>query len=151
MNKTESLTKMREKGAFDAKELQTEAAAGSLTETEIIARETAAPAFDPSKDYSAWPAGSPVQDGGQVWLLLQPYNAANHEGRPADLRALWGLAHTKDPDKAKPYVEPFGTSGLYHKDECCLWTDGVVYVSTIDNNSWTPEGYPQGWTAYAEV
>lgn len=150
MNKAESLTKMREKGAYDAQALQSEAAAGTVTQTEIIAREIAAPAFDPTKDYSKWPVNSPVSDGGQIWLLLQPYNAANHAGRPADLRALWGLAHTKNPAAAKPYVAPYGTSGLYSKDECCLWTDGVVYVSTVDNNSWAPADYPQGWKAYTK-
>lgn len=150
MNKTESLLKMKEKGAYDALQLQTEAASGSLTETEIIEREISAPNFDPTKDYTNWPINSPVVDDGQVWLLLQPYNAANYEGRPSTLRALWGLAHTKNPAKAKPFVEPYGTSGVYMKDECVLWTDGKVYVSTIDNNVWTPEAYPTGWTAYTE-
>lgn len=145
MNKTESLTKMREKGFYDAKVLQDEAAAGTVTETEIIARETAVPAFDPEKDYTGWPVNSPVADEGQVWLLLQPYNAAHYDGRPSTLRALWGLAHTKDPAKAKPFVEPYGTSGMYMKDECILWTDGKVYKSTIDNNVYTPEAYPAGW------
>lgn len=23
--------------------------------------------------------------------------------------------------------------------------DGPVYVSTIDNNVWSPDAYPQGW------
>ena len=145
MNKTESLNKMKEKGAYDAKVLQDEAAAGTVTETEIIARETAVPAFDPEKDYSSWPVNSPVADEGQVWLLLQPYNAAHHDGRPATLRALWGLAHTKDPAKAKPFVEPYGTSGVYMTDDCVLWTDGKVYKSVIDNNVYTPEAYSAGW------
>ena len=145
MTKIESLTKMTEKGLYDAKQLQTESAAGSLTETEIIDREIAAPAFAPKKDYSKWPVNSPVQDEGQVWLLLQPYNAANYEGRPSTLRSIWGLAHTKNPAKAKPYVEPYGTSGVYMIDECILWSDGKVYVSTMDNNVWTPEAYPAGW------
>ena len=145
MTKIESLEKMKEKGASDAFDLRSNAAAGTLTETQIIDRENAAPAFDPTKDYSTWPVNSPVQDEGQVWLLLQPYNAANHDGRPSTLRSLWGLAHTKNPAKAKPFVEPYGTSGVYMKDECVLWTDGKVYTSTIDNNVWTPEAYPQGW------
>ena len=144
MTKTEALEKMKEKGAHDALTLRTEAAAGDLTETEIIDREFAAPAFDPTKDYTSWPVNSPVQDEGQVWLLLQPYNAANYEGRPSTLRALWGLAHTKNPAKAKPFVEPYGTSGVYMTDECVLW-DGKVYVSTIENNVWSPEAYPAGW------
>jgi len=146
MNKTESLTKMREKGAYDAKVLQDEAAAGTVTETEIIDRETAVPAFDPEKDYTGWPVNSPVADEGQVWLLLQPYNAAHYDGRPSTLRALWGLAHTKDPAKAKPYVAPFGTSGLYKKDECMIWTDGLVYRQIgADETEYTPESYPPYW------
>ena len=72
MTKTEFLEKMREKGAYDARQLQTKAAAGTVTQTEIIDDEIAVPAFDPKKDYSAWPVNSPVSDEGQVWLLLQP-------------------------------------------------------------------------------
>lgn len=145
MTKTESLIKMKEKGAYDALMLRTAASSGELTETEIIDREFAAPTFDNTKDYSAWPVNSPIQDEGQVWLLLQPHNAAHYEGRPSTLRALWGLAHTKNPNKAKPYVAPDGTSGLYHNEECMLWSDGKVYVSIIDNNSWNPADYPAGW------
>ena len=148
MNKLESLAKMKEKGAYDAQELQTAANAGTVTETEIIDREISVPTFNPQKDYSEWLVNSPVADEGQVWLLLQPHNAANYEGRPSSLRALWGLAHTKNPDRAKPFVEPFGTSGVYMLDECVLWTDGKVYISTIDNNVWTPEAYHDGWKVW---
>ena len=150
MTKTESLEKMKEKGAYDAQQLQTKAAAGTVTQTEIIDEEIAVPAFDPTKDYSAWPVNSPVSDEGQVWLLLQPYNAANYDGRPSTLRALWGLAHTKNPAKAKAFVAPYGTSGMYMKDECILWTDGKVYVSTADNNVYTPAEYAQNWTVYQQ-
>ena len=148
MTKTESLEKMREKGAYDARQLQDKAAAGTVTQTEIIDEEIAVPDFDAQKDYSAWPVNSPVSDEGQVWLLIQPHNAANYEGRPSTLRALWGLAHTKNPAKAKPFVAPYGTSGMYMKDECILWTDGKVYVSSADNNVYTPAEYAQNWTLY---
>ena len=148
MTKAESLNKMKEKGAYDALKLQNEAAEGVVTETEIIDREEAVPVFDPEKDYTGWRVNSPVADEGQVWLLLQPYNAANYEGRPSTLRALWGLAHTKNPERAKPYVAPLGTSGLYQEGECMIWTDGLTYISAIKDNSYTPEGYPQGWTLY---
>ena len=76
---------------------------------------------------------------------MQPHNAANYEGRPSTLRALWGLAHTKNPAKAKPFVAPYGTSGMYMKDECILWTDGKVYVSVAGNNVYTPDEYAQNW------
>ena len=150
MTKAESLEKMREKGAYDATVLQSEASAESITQTEIIDREDAAPAFNPKKDYTSWKVNSPVSDEGQVWLLLQPHNAANYEGRPSTLRALWGLAHTKNPDKAKPFVTPYGTSGMYMKDECILWTDGFVYVCNVDNNVYSPADYAANWTKKTE-
>lgn len=144
MTKREYLQKMYRLGAADAKELQMDAAENHITETEIIERETAAPRFDPVKDYTGWPMRAPVRDGGQVWLLLQPHNAAHYTGRPADLRALWGLAHTTDPMRAKPYVAPYGVSGLYYLGECCLW-NGVVKRSTQDNNPYSPEEFPEWW------
>lgn len=119
--------------------------AEGLTGTEIIRREVSVPAFDPQKDYSAWPAGAPVMDGGQVWVLLQPYNAANYTGRPADLRALWGLCHTKDPERAKAWVAPLGTSGMYMQGECYRAEDGTVYRALGDNLVYTAAELPDRW------
>lgn len=101
-SKERVLARERDRGRLDALDLQ--GRAPSLTGTEIIAEETKVPNFNPQKDYSSWKAGSPVADEGQVWLLIQPYNASHYAGRPSELRALWGLAHTKDPEKAKPWV-----------------------------------------------
>ena len=130
-------------GKHDASMLRNEAK--DLTETQIIAREMSIPAFNPQKDYSSWPVSAPVTDEGQVWKLIQPYNAAAHEGRPSTLRALWALCHTKDPEKAKPWVDPYGTSGMYMKDECYKDENGVVWRSLIDNNTYTAAAYPMGW------
>ena len=138
---------MRAQGKTDALSLRSRSA--GMDGTAIIAEEEKIPAFNPEKDYSSWPAGAPVADEGQVWTLIQPYNAANYDGRPSTLRALWGLAHTKDPAKAKPYVAPFGTSGLYAKDECCTDPDAedpaAVYRSKCDGNAYSPSAYPATW------
>lgn len=144
MTKQETLRKMRELGLMEARALQTDAAGNTISETEIIGREEAAPRFDPNKDYSAWPARSPVRDGGQVWLLLIPHNAAHYTGRPADLRALWGLAHTTDPKQAKAWVAPYGVSGLYQRSECCK-VDGAVYRSLENDNPYNPTEYAPWW------
>lgn len=130
-------------GLHDASILRKEAK--DLTDTQIIARETSVPAFNPEKDYSAWPVGAPVADEGQVWKLIQPHNAAHYEGRPATLRALWSLCHTKDAAKAKAWVDPYGTSGMYMKDECYKDENGVVWRSLVDNNVYTAAAYPMGW------
>ncbi len=135
----------RSLGRSDALKLREEAA--NLTGTEIIDREVSVPAFDPERDYSAWPVGSPVQDDGQVWLLIQPYNAAHYPQRPAELRALWGLAHTTDPKKAKAWVDPYGTSGMYMQDECYMDENGVVW-RCLDNNVVYPASVlPEAWEA----
>ena len=133
----------RSLGRADALALREEAA--NLTGTEIIAREHAAPAFDPAKDYSGFPAGSPVTDEEQVWLLLQPHNAAHYTGRPSTLRALWGLAHTKDPAKAKPWVDAYGTSGVYMQGECYVDGDGIVHRCLNDNTVHDATALPSGW------
>ncbi|MGN1003090.1 MAG: hypothetical protein ACI4PC_10015 [Oscillospiraceae bacterium] len=135
-------------GRSDALALRTEAA--SLDGTQIIAREVSVPAFDPAKDYSGWPAGAPVQDGGQVWVLIQPHNAASYTGRPADLRALWGLCHTKDPARAKAWVAPCGTSGMYMQGECYRDEDGTVYRALEDNLVYTAAELPGKWETVTE-
>ena len=114
----------RSLGRSDALVLRQEAA--KLTGTQIIDREHAVPAWRKDADYTSAPAGTPVADGGQVWLLIQPHNAAHYAARPAGLRALWGLAHTTNPERAKAWVSPYGTSGLYQPGECYRDDDGVV-------------------------
>lgn len=142
-NKDFVLDIMRRNGAADAAALRTEAA--SLDGTTIIAREGAVPDFDPNKDYSAWPAGAPVADDGQVWQLLQPYDIAAHPGRPAELRALWGLCHTKDSTRAKPWVDPYGTSGMYMTNECYRAEDGKVYRCLMEDTVHDAAALPTAW------
>lgn len=133
----------RSLGRSDALKLREEA--HSLTGTQIIDREFAVPAFDPAKDYSGFPVGSPVADEGQVWLLIQPHNAAPYDGRPSTLRALWGLAHTTNPKKAKAWVDPFGTSGMYMQGECYRDADGNVWQAKQDNLVHDANAWPDGW------
>lgn len=123
--------------------------AAGLTGTQIIAREHDAPAFDGKKDYSGFPVGSPVTDEGQVWLLIQPHNAAYYAGRPATLRALWGLAHTTDAQKAKPWVDPHGTSGMYMAGEVYKAADGTVYRALADNLVHDAAALPSAWEVVA--
>ena len=133
---------MRARGRADALDLR--ARAGDLDGTALIAEEEKIPSWDPERDYSNWPAGAPVADEGQVWVLIIPHNAAHYAGRPASLRALWGLAHTKDPARAKPYVAPLGTSGLYMEGECCV-DGGAVYLCRENNTAYSPAELPSAW------
>lgn len=131
---------MYEAGKADALDLAVRAP--KMDGTAIISEEAKIPAWNPKADYTGQPKGIPVTDEGQVWLLLIPHRAADYVGRPATLRALWGLAHTKDPAKAKPWVASYGTSGLYRIDECCTYpaVDGNTHVfrNKYDNNEFPP-------------
>lgn len=143
MTKAEAMTKMKEKGADDALNLR--GRASTMDGTAIIAEESKVPDFDAQKDYSACPVGTPVADEGQVWKLIQPYNAANCSGRPSTLRALWGLCHTTDPAKAKAWVAPLGTSGMYMTGECYRDADGKVYRCKQDNCVYDVAALPSAW------
>lgn len=147
-NKSLILGIMRQQGRADALDLR--GRAKGMDGTSIIAEETKVPAFDPQKDYSKWPAGSPVADEGQIWTLLQPYNAAHYTGRPSGLRALWGLCHTKDPKRAKEWITPYGTSGLYAVDECCV-DAGRVWRNTHANNEFAPSALPERWVDLGSI
>lgn len=141
--KTLVLDVLRSLGQREAAELRQGAA--EMDGTAIIAMERAVPAWDKQQDYTDWPVGSPVADESQVWTLITPHRAADYEGRPSTLRALWGLCHTKDPAKAKPWVAPEGQSGMYMTGECYKATDGTVYRCKQDNCVWDADGLPSAW------
>lgn len=146
IDKTTALNAMKLQGLTDARDLRSRAA--DMDGTAIIAEEEKIPQFDPVKDYSSWKVGAPVYEiiGGerQIFTLMQPYNAANYSGTPSTLPAIWSIRHTKDPKKAKPYLAPNGTSGLYMLDECCT-ENGKTWSSTQDNNPYSPSAYPLYW------
>lgn len=140
MTKEEILALMKEKGKADALDLRSRAK--DLDGTAIIAEESKIPQFDPTKDYSSFPVGSPVWeevDGErQIFTLIQPHNASYYPGStPSNTRALWSLKHTKDSSKAKPWVEPLGTSGMYDSDEVCT-SSGHIWRSKKDSNPYEP-------------
>lgn len=140
------LSVFRDVGRSDALSLRSRAA--EMDGTAIIAEEHKIPAWDAKKDYSAFPTGAPVTFGGNVYGLLQPHNASHYTGDPSSLPALWSPKHTKDAARAKAWLTPNGTSGLYHTGECCVFAD-KVYRSTADNNPYSPADYPAWWEVVA--
>lgn len=129
-------------GKSDAKDLRMRA--HSMDGTAIIAEDSKIPDFV-NKDYSTWPAGAPVQDDGQVYTLIQPYDATVHTDRPAKLPALWSVRHTKDPERAKAWAEPNGTSGMYLKDECYLHHDGRARRCLAEQTVYDADAMPDYW------
>lgn len=148
-------TIMYDEGRRDALDLA--GRAKDMDGTAIIAEEDHIPAWSEDAVYTADHVGFPVQDKGQVYVILMPHTPAhNPNSRPADLRAIYSLLHTKDPAKAKPWMASYGVSGLYMVDECATWpVDGVnhVFRNKQDNNVYPPmtQNVEHFWEDLGEV
>lgn len=141
---------LRDIGKQKALNLRAKVVANEVDDTSLIEQEELVPNWK-AINYSNFEIGTPVRDPsdgtGQVYKLLQKHDATGHDDwNPAAAVSLWDIAHTKDPAKAKPYVEPQGTRGMYMKDDVMVWTNGMVYKSTIDNNVYTPEVRGSYWS-----
>ena len=143
MNKDELTKGMYDYGRNEALKLRQEAISGSADGAAIIAKEEFVPEWREGP-YNT--VGAVVREGTQIYRVLQAHDSTGNPGwKPSATPALFEVYHTKDPAKAKPYVAPYGTSGLYDKDEVCLWTDGIVYKSLVDNNAYSPADYAANW------
>lgn len=146
-SKERVLQRERERGKMDALDLASRAK--DMDGTAIIAEDTKVPLFVWGADYSKCPVGSPIGeiiDGElQVFTMITPVNTAHYPGiTPNTERSLYSLCHTKDPTKAKPWVAPHGTSGLYAMNECAT-ENGHVYRNLYSNNEFQPSVLPERW------
>ena len=122
-----------------------------MTGTELYAEEDYLPSFTQAlakMNMKDRPVGFVCKStAGRVVKLLQPYDSTVYTGEPEEYPALYGFVWSTDPAKALPFVAT--STSPYNKGECCT-EDGVVYISNMDNNVWSPSSYPQGWTKYVE-
>lgn len=84
---------------------------------------------------------------GRVVKLLQPYDSAVFTGEPEELPAQFGFVWSKDPKHALPFVAI--STSPFMKGDCCT-DEGMVYRSKLDNNTWKPSDFPQGWEVVTE-
>ena len=93
--------------------------------------------------------GAPYRWQGQVYKLWQQHDASGNEGwSPDQAVSLWDICHTRDPARAKPYVPPQGSRGLWQSGECCLW-EGAVMRCLADDTAYSPGELPGAWEAAA--
>ena len=140
-SKNRVLQRERDRGRADA--LSLASVANELSGTDLINNEDKIPMWSEDAVYTTEHIGYPVQHNNQVFTILQPHTPAHNPGVfPVDLPAIYSIKHTTDPERAKEYVAPNGTSGMYMLNDCCT-KDGKTWVSLVDNNVWTPGVY--GW------
>lgn len=139
---------LKARGAADAAALAARAVSGDADGTELTASQDTIPTWR-QRDFSQVPVGTPYKWNGVVYKLWQQHDATSQPGwTPDQAVSLWDVCHTTDPALAGPYVAPQGTRGLYQKGECCTYQE-QIYVSLIDDNSWAPDAYPEGWEVYS--
>lgn len=125
-----------------------EITAGERTGTDVIACEELLPAWTkegPNGDGSH-EVGEPCTHAGQSWKCCQAHNTNNNPDiEPGKSPAQWVPFHTKDPAKAKPFIQPTMKEDSYMTGEVCLWTDGTIKRSKVDYNTYSPDVYPDNW------
>ena len=67
----------------------------------------------------------------------------NEANNPDNAPTLWVELKYKDGIRIIP--ETITVPEAFSKDEPGWWTDGYVYISQVDANTFTPEQYPDYW------
>lgn len=143
-NRNFIMAAMHTAGVADASAIAAKSVSGEADGTALIAAEEQIPTWR-QRDYTDVPIGTPYKYADQVYKLWQAHDATNQpDWTPDKAVSLWDICHTADPAKAKPYVAPQGTRGMYQIGDVCT-EGGKLYRSTMENNVWEPSAYPQGW------
>ncbi len=78
---------------------------------------------------------------GKLYKVIQEH-ASLENWVPSELPALY---LNLMPENVIPeWVPPTGSHDAYNIGDKVIF-EGEVYESTIDNNTWSPTDYPQGW------
>jgi hypothetical protein len=98
--------------------------------------------------FPKWRIGIDVIMGGLYRFNNDLYEVVQSHTTQADwtpdiTTSLW---KSKIPDGViGEWVQPTGSHDAYMLGDKMLFTDGLVYESTIDNNVWSPVDNPSGW------
>ena len=125
------------------KALELREAAPELTDTEIIDQET----FIPTWKEGMHTIGDPLQYEGQVYRVLQSHDSTgNPTWNPANLPSLFSICHTKNPFKAKSWISPMGTSGMYELGDCYIDNEGIIWRQIYEgDNVYDAVTLPERW------
>lgn len=143
-SKERVLQRERQRGYEAAKVVQDNA--DMMTGTELYAVDDRIPSFKAAvarMNMLDRPVGFVCKSSaGRVVRLLQVYDSDIYTQEPEELPAQWGFKWSTNPAKALPFVAI--STSPYMMGDCCT-ENNVVYRSLIDNNVWSPAGYPAGW------
>jgi len=120
---------MREKGAADAAKVAAQAAAGTISDKELLEKKDMIPTWRP-RDFTGVPVGTPYKWADMVYKLRQPHDATGSGmWTPDAVPALWAAVSREGEagTAERPITAARGmeyTYGLYYLDS----EDGKVYL-----------------------
>ena len=118
-----------------------EKASVSLTDDDALEAPELFPNWEIGKAYAI---GDRIQYGEKLYKVVQAHTS-QEDWTPDKTPALYTeVAH---PSEIPVWKQPTGSQDAYNTGDKVHYPtiDDPVYVSTIDNNVWSPEAYPQGW------
>ena len=96
----------------------------------------------------AYTADQRIGYNSKLYRCVQSH-ASQAGWEPDKTPALW--TEVAKPGEIPVWKQPTGAQDAYMSGDKVHYPgkDDPVYVSTIDNNVWSPEAYPQGWEVVA--
>lgn len=103
----------------------------------------------PSGAHDAYNTGDIVNYHGQLYESIRDGNVWPPDVYPAGWETVEDgegpAPEPEEPEETYPeWVQPTGAHDAYNTGDRVIY-NGKVYESTMDGNSWSPTGYPQGW------
>lgn len=145
MNKLQAAQELRRAIQLFLSTLDPEEQAATLLEVPTVF-----PAYEVGRAYKAkdvFSYGTNTVGDPQLYQVLQAHTSAE-QWPPDTATSLYkkiGVTSGGYPE----WVQPLGASDAYNTGDIVSYK-GSLYKSTIDNNVWAPDAYPQGWEAYTE-
>lgn len=109
-------------------------------------------ALEVTELFPAWAAGTPYSVDQRARYENKLYRCVQAHTSQADWTppatpALW--TEVAKPGEIPVWKQPTGAQDAYQAGDKVWYpdVDTTVYESTINNNVWSPEAYPQGWKA----
>lgn len=93
---------------------------------------------------TAYTADERIRYGDKLYRCVQAHTS-QADWTPDAVPALW--TEVALPGEIPVWKQPTGAQDAYNTGDKVHYptADDPVYQSTIDNNVWSPEAYPQGW------
>ena len=116
----------------------------NMTDEEAVERAILFSNWVSGKAYSV---GERVRYGGRIFKVLQAHTSQD-DWTPSRAPSLFAEVLTSEDGEPQEWVQPSSTNPYLTGDKVIY--NGLVYESLIDNNTWSPADYPDGWKLISE-